>query len=69
VVVEFNGKKVADSRHLKLEVARVEPGESVPMKVLRDGSTKTLNVTVKAAPTARTWPKPARTGTMRTMGL
>src|SRR5262249_4005646 len=50
VITEFNGKKVTDSRHLKLEVARIQPGESVPVKVLRDGSTKTLEVTVKEVP-------------------
>jgi serine protease Do len=50
VILEFNGKKVTDSRHLKLEVARVQPGEGVPVKVLRDGATKTLDVTVKALP-------------------
>ena len=30
LLVEFNGKKVTDSRHLKLEVARTHPGETVP---------------------------------------
>src|SRR5712671_1745326 len=47
VILEFNGKKVSDSRHLKLEVARVSPGEAVPVKILRDGSNKTLEVKVK----------------------
>jgi serine protease Do len=50
IIVEFNGKKVTDSRHLKLEVARVKPGESVPVKVLRDGATKTYDVVVKELP-------------------
>jgi len=50
VVLEFNGKKVTDSRHLKLSVARLQPGETVPVKVLRDGATKTLQVTVKEMP-------------------
>jgi serine protease Do len=50
LILQFNGKKVTDSRHLKLEVARVQPGESVPVKILRDGSTKTLEVTVKELP-------------------
>ena len=50
LILEFNGKKVTDSRHLKLEVARVQPGESVPVKILRDGSSKTLDVTVKEMP-------------------
>jgi serine protease Do len=50
VIIEFNGKKVTDSRHLKLQVARTHPGETVPVKVLRDGTTKTIEVTVKELP-------------------
>ena len=50
VIVEFNGKKVTDSRHLKLEVARAKPGESVPVKLIRDGATKRLELTVKELP-------------------
>ncbi len=50
VVVEFNGKAVTDSRHLKLAVARTQPGENVPVKVLRDGETKTLNLKVRELP-------------------
>jgi serine protease Do len=50
LIVDFNGKKVTDSRHLKLEVARVRPGESVPVKIVRDGETKTLDVAVKELP-------------------
>jgi serine protease Do len=50
VILEFNGKPVSDSRHLKLEVARTKPGDSVPVRILRDGNTKTLDVTVKEMP-------------------
>ncbi|HSU54540.1 MAG TPA: DegQ family serine endoprotease [Candidatus Dormibacteraeota bacterium] len=50
VITEFNGKKVRDSRQLKLEVARVQPGETVPVKVLRDGSTRSLEVSVAEIP-------------------
>ncbi len=50
IVLEFNGKAVTGSRQLKLQVARVKPSESVPVKVLRNGSTKTLEVTVKELP-------------------
>jgi serine protease Do len=52
VVLEFNGKPVRDSRQLKLQVARVKPGESVPVKILRNGSTRTLDVTVNELPGA-----------------
>jgi len=50
VILDFNGKKVADSRHLKLEVASTSPGETVPVKILRDGSNKTLEVKVRELP-------------------
>jgi serine protease Do len=50
VVLQFNGHKVTDSRHLRLEVAEILPGESVPVEVLRNGSNKTLQVKVKEVP-------------------
>ena len=50
VVLEFNGKAVKDSRHFKLQVSRVKPNESVPVKVLRNGSTKTIEVTINELP-------------------
>ncbi len=50
VIVELDGKKVTDSRHLRLEVAETRPGTTVPVKILRDGDARTLDVTVKALP-------------------
>jgi serine protease Do len=50
VIEKFDGKLVSDSRHLKIEVARVTPGETVPVEVLRDGSTKTIKVKVAELP-------------------
>ncbi len=50
VILEFNGKPISDSRHLRLEVAGTKPGQSVPVKILRDGSTRTLEVAVKELP-------------------
>lgn len=50
VVVAFDGKEIRDSRHLKMQVARTKPGETATVKVLRDGSTKTLKVAVKELP-------------------
>jgi serine protease Do len=47
VIVEYNGKRVADSRHLKLQVGRTQPGETVPVKVFRDGSTKVVDLKIK----------------------
>lgn len=50
VVIEFNGKKIADSRRLKLEVASARPDTSVSVRVLRGGGGKTLEVRVGALP-------------------
>lgn len=50
VIVEFNGKAVNDSRHLKLQVAQIKPGSKVPLKVMREGSQKNLSVTLKELP-------------------
>jgi serine protease Do len=50
VVIEFNGKPVTDSRQLKLQVAQIKPGKTVSAKILRDGATKTLEVTTKELP-------------------
>jgi serine protease Do len=52
LILEFNGKKVADSRHLKLEVARAQPGDTVPVKILREGANKTVEVKLKEIPGA-----------------
>jgi serine protease Do len=50
LITAFNGKVITDSRHLKLQVGETPAGASVPLKVLRDGASKTLNVTVEALP-------------------
>jgi serine protease Do len=52
VVVEFNGKKITDSRHLRLEVADTKPDTTVPVEILRNGGKQTLKVTVAAPPGA-----------------
>jgi serine protease Do len=46
VVTEFNGKTIANDRSLVDLVVSTKPGSTVPVKVIRDGSTKTLNVTI-----------------------
>jgi serine protease Do len=50
IIVEFNGKKVQDSRHLKLSVGATAPGTETPVKVIRDGKEKTLGLTLKELP-------------------
>jgi serine protease Do len=46
VIVEFDHKEVKDSADLPLQVARVSPGTTVQVKVLRDGKEATLALTV-----------------------
>ena len=50
VVLEYNGKTVPDGSQLRLTVAETKPGTVVPVKLWRDGSTRTLDVTVKELP-------------------
>src|SRR5205823_2040222 len=50
VIIDFDGKPVHDSRHLKLQVAQTSPGKDVPVTVDRDGSHKELTVTIKEYP-------------------
>jgi serine protease Do len=50
VIVGFAGKPVNSSRQLKLQVARVTPGQNVDVKVLREGNEKTLSVKVGDQP-------------------
>jgi serine protease Do len=74
VVIEFNGKSVADSRHLKLAVAETKPDSTVAVKVLRDGAMKTLEVTVKQLPGTEQLAKADRqnggeTGTLNGVGV
>jgi serine protease Do len=47
VIVEFNGRPVANSNDLVKMVIATKPGTSVPVKVLREKTEKTLHVTVE----------------------
>jgi serine protease Do len=46
VIVAFDGKEVRDSADLPLQVARLAPGKTVQVKVLREGKELTLPITV-----------------------
>ena len=50
VIRQFNGKPVETASQLKLQVAETSPGSKVSVDVMRDGATKTLEVTLKHAP-------------------
>jgi len=50
VVTKLNGKAVGDARHLKLAVASLAPGAAVPVEIVRDGKTKSLDLKVGDRP-------------------
>jgi serine protease Do len=50
VVLEYNGKTVADSHQLRMQVAQTKPGESLPLKVLRQGKLQTIQLKVGEMP-------------------
>jgi len=50
VIVEFNGKKVSDFRHLRLMVAQTAPKTKVTLKIIRDGREKPLTATLGELP-------------------
>lgn len=74
VIVEFDGKAVTDTRQFKLQVARVQPGTTVPVKILRDGQAKNLQVKVGQLPSqppraAAPQPEPSDTETLKGVGV
>lgn len=60
VITEIGGKAVRDSRNLKLQVARVKPGEKIDLKVLRDGKEKSISVTIGEQPDSKSIAKSDR---------
>ena len=50
VIREYNGQAVKDATQLKLQVAQTAPGTKVPLSLVREGETKTLDVTVRNQP-------------------
>jgi len=50
IIVEFNGKPVKSVTDLQLKVINTKPGETVKLKVIRDGKFKTLTVKIGQMP-------------------
>jgi serine protease Do len=50
VVVQFNGKKVTDSRQLRLMLSQTAPATVVELKVLRDGKEQSIRVKLGELP-------------------
>ena len=54
VITQYNGKAVADNNQLRNAVAATTPGTTVPLQVLRNGRTETLQATVAELAAAKT---------------
>lgn len=54
LIVEFNGKRVAGDRQLRLMVSQTAPKTKASLKLLRNGKPKTLQVTLAELPSEKT---------------
>jgi serine protease Do len=54
LIVEFNGRKVADNRQLRLMVSQTRPKTKSTFKLLRNGKERTVEVQLAEMPTERT---------------
>jgi len=50
VIVSINGRETPNANQLRLVVASLRPGQTVPVVIYRDGQKKTLRVTLEARP-------------------
>jgi serine protease Do len=48
VIVEVNGKRITDPRHLRLTISQLAPKSKATLKVIRDGKERTLTATLGA---------------------
>jgi serine protease Do len=51
VIVEFNGKKITDDRHLRLIVSQTPPNTDSTIKVIREGKEKSFKLKLAELPT------------------
>jgi len=64
VITHFDGKKLTDSRHLRLMVAQTRPNTTVSVQYLREGKEMTTNVTLgELTPEQAAAPGPKRGST------
>ena len=50
VIMEFNDKPVEDSRTLRLKVSQLAPGTKIALRIMRDGESEIVSVTLKEYP-------------------
>jgi serine protease Do len=60
VITEFNGRKVPDSRQLRLWVSQSAPGTKATFKILRDGKERTVTTSLGELPSEMTAASPGR---------
>jgi serine protease Do len=58
ILLEVNGKPVANANQLRMTISMMEPGTDVKLKVLRDGNEHDLNVKLAEMPTETAMAKP-----------
>ena len=51
IILELNGKPVADANDLRMNISMMTPGTTVNLKVLRDGADRNMTVTLGELPT------------------
>jgi serine protease Do len=51
IIQELNGKPVADSNQLRMTISMMEPGTTVKLKLIRNGSPRELSVALAEMPT------------------
>jgi serine protease Do len=54
VITEVNGQKVKNPRDLAMDIAAIKPGDEAKLNVIREGQSKTFDVTVAQLPTEQT---------------
>jgi len=53
IIMEINGKPVNDSAQLRMNISLMEPGTTVAVKVLREGTARDFSVRLAELPTER----------------
>lgn len=65
VILEFDGRKVQNDRHLRLMAAQTRPGSEVRIRILRDGREQTLRVKLGEMPEEGGLARAGRPGGLR----
>ncbi len=69
VILEFDGHKIDETEELPRTVAAIQPGTEVKIKVLRNGSEKSLSVKLEALPSTKKSNTEEGENTEGTLGL